>query len=319
MNMDMAHLQSFLTVYRYRNVTRAAQELNISQPAVTAHLRALEAELKRPLFVRLPRGVAATALGDQLAREISDPLESLVATAQTFRPRADLERANLLLGGPADVLSEVILPSLAPLTSQGLSIRVRTGLTTDLIGALANRELDVVIATTPTRQRGVKLVPLFDETLALVLCPRLAQSISRSIDLRTAPTNAWPALLTDAPLIAFAENAPLVRRYWRVVFGLSRAPVPAIVMDDLRAIRDIVRSSPSWTVLPTYLIDRYVASGDLVVPLTPATPPTNTLYLAFNATTQVPHVTRVVEHLSMLRASPSTRQITRENPEPSKR
>jgi DNA-binding transcriptional LysR family regulator len=297
MAMDLVHLQSFLAVYRSRNITRAAEELHLSQPAVTAHLRSLESQLKHPLFVRLPRGVAPTALGDQLAREIAEPLETLAATALNFRAGSDLSHANLLLGGPVDVLSEVILPSLAPLVTQGLCVRVRTGLTPDLISALANRELDLVIATTPTRHRGVQLDPLFDETLALVLSPRLAALIGRSVDLKSVRPQQWPLLLHDAPLIAFAENAPLVRRYWRTVFGLSKAPVPRVVVDDLRAIRDLVRAGSAWTVLPTYLIDRQVASSELVIALHPTTPSTNTLYLAHNRGTLPPHLALVMAHI----------------------
>jgi DNA-binding transcriptional LysR family regulator len=297
--MDLVHLQSFLAVYRTRNITRAAEELHISQPAVTAHLRSLEASLKHPLFVRLPRGVAPTALADQLAREVSEPLESLASTAESFRPGADLAQANLLFGGPVDVLSEVVLPALAPLIAQGLSIRVRTGLTPELIGALANRELDLVIATTPTRHRGVVLDPLFDETLALVLSPRLAMTIRRSVSLASVPARTWPALLRDAPLVAFAENAPLVRRYWRTVFGLSKAPVARVVVDDLRAIRDLVRAASAWSVLPTYLVDRFIDSGELIVPFRPPTPVTNTLYVAHNTGAVQSPVGRVLDQLQV--------------------
>jgi DNA-binding transcriptional LysR family regulator len=53
-------LRTFLAVYREGSLTRAAQRLSLSQPAVTGQLKTLEAELGRPLFTRLPRGVEPT-------------------------------------------------------------------------------------------------------------------------------------------------------------------------------------------------------------------------------------------------------------------
>jgi DNA-binding transcriptional LysR family regulator len=299
--VELSHLQSFLAVYRNGNITRAAEELHISQPAITSHLRSLESELKRPLFVRLPRGVAATPLGDQLASEITGPLDSLSVTSQSFRPDAPLGAATLILGGPADLLSAVVLPSLAPLASHGLSIRVRTGLTDELIRALANSEIDVALATTPTRHRSVTLTPFFDETLALVVSSQLAASLGRTTDLRNIKPESLIQLLADHPLIAFAEDAPLVRRYWRTAFGKSAAPNPRIVVDDLRAIANAIASSFGWSVLPTYLIKRELARGELVVPWQPATPPINSLYIATRATrNRQPYLDRVVEHLQNL-------------------
>ena len=295
--MELTHLQSFLAVYRTRNITRAAEQLHVSQPAVTSHLRSLEAELNRPLFIRLPRGVAPTLLADQLAREIQDPLETLASTIGGFRPDADLSKATPLLGGPVDALSEVVLPSLVQFATQGLSIRVTTGLTSELLNLLSTGELDLVIATTPARHRSVTVQRLFDEELALTLSSRLATILGRSVDLNSLTEHNWPAMLQDAPLIAFAENAPLVRRYWRTIFGLSNPPTPNIVISDLRAIASAVSGSASWTVLPTYLSRERVSSGDLVTPFHPLTPPTNTLYLAKRTIRTSPVIDRVAEHL----------------------
>ncbi len=295
--MELVHLQSFLAVYRTRNVTRAAVELHLSQPAVTAHLRSLEAELKRPLFVRLPRGVTPTALADQLANQVTDPLDALAATAQGFRVDAELSTAHLLLGGPADLLSHTVLPLLGQLIGQGLEIRARTGLTAELLSALSNGELDLVIATTPTRARGVTMSPLFDEELALTVSPRLIKQLGRAVDVASLKASNWPSVLATSPLIAFSEEAPLVRRYWRTVFQLSSTPVPAVVIDDLRAIERAVAASTSWTVLPTYLTKRAVEEGELVIPFRPRIAPTNTLYLARRKTHSGVYIDRVSEQL----------------------
>ena len=61
--MNFQQLKYFRTVYECRNMTRAAERLHVSQPAVSAALKELEAELGAPLFVRQNRGIVATEEG----------------------------------------------------------------------------------------------------------------------------------------------------------------------------------------------------------------------------------------------------------------
>ncbi len=281
--MELAHLHSFLAVHRHGNVSHAARELLLSQPAVTSHIRALELELGRPLFIRLPRGVRPTPLADQLAGEIAGPLEALKATATSFRGDADVTAGTLLLGGPVDLLAEVVLPRLAVLTEHGLAVRAVTGLTNDLLGALASRELDMVMATTPSRRRGVTMTRFFEEQLLLCGSPRLARQVGRTARSSGRTADEWRDRLTAVPLVAFAEDAPLVRRYWRGVFDASRPPAPRVVVADLRAVARAVAAGTSWSVLPHYLIAPQLERGDLVELHRPPVPPTNTLYIATRA------------------------------------
>src|SRR5687767_12533960 len=64
--MNLTRLRAFHAVAASGAVTAAARQLRVSQPAVTAHVRALEAEHGVELFVRRPRGVELTALGRAL-------------------------------------------------------------------------------------------------------------------------------------------------------------------------------------------------------------------------------------------------------------
>ncbi len=66
--MDTRQLQIFLAVAKAGSITRAAAELNMSQPALTTGIRNLEASLDTRLFERLPRGVRLTATGEALFR-----------------------------------------------------------------------------------------------------------------------------------------------------------------------------------------------------------------------------------------------------------
>jgi DNA-binding transcriptional LysR family regulator len=273
--MDLSHLQTFLAVYRARNITRAAESLFLSQPAVTAHIKALEAELGKSLFVRLHRGVEPTSAAHILADRITAPIDELHAVASAVNSETG---ATISIGGPADVLACVGLPALAPLIRRGLKLDISNGLTRDLINQLGMGELDLVIATTPARHRHVTIQPYFEERLVLVGSP----------DLRIDSTNidaTKGAVLDAVPLIAYANPAPLVRRYWREQFERP-APTPAVVINDLRAITTAIETGSGWSVLPDYLTKSSTIFGRMQIlhkpvtaPATPSTslrePPTN--------------------------------------------
>lgn len=290
----MDHLRTFAAIYRAASLTRAAEVLHMSQPGVTQHLKALEAELGRPLFTRLPRGVAPTPLGDSLAREVTGPLDALSMIAQTFQV-GGRSRATLFLGGPADCLATRVVPSLVPLTNQGLTVRAVTGHTKDLIVQLGNGDLDLVVATTPSEHRNVILTPFFEETFILVSSPFWSGRLDLD-QLGRHDANA----LGDVPLVAYAENLPLVRRYWRTQFPGASPPRPRVVLDDLRGIVATVERDGGIAVLPSYLVRDELHAGGLIVLHDPTTPPTNMLHLARRSSREQPHITAIAEHLRRL-------------------
>ncbi|MBM3275155.1 MAG: LysR family transcriptional regulator, partial [Candidatus Sericytochromatia bacterium] len=71
--------RAFLAIYRAGSVSRAAEILGITQPAVSQQLKALERELGQTLFIRQARGVVATSEAHALARETAPHLDALAA------------------------------------------------------------------------------------------------------------------------------------------------------------------------------------------------------------------------------------------------
>src|SRR5688572_28675820 len=116
---DLEWMRTFLAVYRAASVSRAAEVLHLTQPAVSQHLKALEAALSERLFVRLPRGVSPTPRGHARARTAAahvDALGALLASgARTFESLA----GTVHLGGPAELFATKVLAALAPACARG--------------------------------------------------------------------------------------------------------------------------------------------------------------------------------------------------------
>ncbi|WP_371649490.1 LysR family transcriptional regulator [Streptomyces mirabilis] len=291
--LDISLLRTFLAVHRAGSFTAAARLLGLSQPTVTTQMRSLEEQLGRELFERQPRGVVPTSVADELAAEVAAPLDALAAVADRRGAGADQPPDPVHLAGPAELLCTRVLPALAPLAAQGVRLRVTPGLTDELLDGLRGGRFDLVIATTRPRGRTLTAVPLMDEEFVLVAAPSWAERIDPA---RVAAEG--PAALHGAPLVTYAEDLPIARRYWRHVFGVRLTGQASITVPDLRGVLAAVVAGAGITVLPRYLCLDALASGALVPLLSPEEPPINTGYLTQRpGASDNPHVAVVRERL----------------------
>ena len=110
--MDIHHIKVFASVYRRRSFSRAAEELNLSQPTVSDHVRALEDELNCKLFDRLPRKVIPT----KEAAVLIGKAQEIIERVEGFRDVLGELRKDLsghVIVGASTIPGTYILPGLA--------------------------------------------------------------------------------------------------------------------------------------------------------------------------------------------------------------
>ncbi|MFE3688765.1 LysR family transcriptional regulator [Streptomyces sp. NPDC059095] len=272
--MQLGWLQTFVSVYRTGSFTKAARDLDITQPAVTQQIRGLESELGRPLFDRTPQGAVPTVEGEALAHDIEESINDLnVAIGRHFS--TDASNRPLRLGGPAEVMAVRVMPSIANLITAGMDVRVSLGESSDLLADLKGGHLDIVVSTIRPRCRGIDERPLADEEFVLIASPQVAANLPAgglAIDGSRA--------LEKVPLISYAESLPIIRGYWQAIFGCAPPASPAVVVPDLRAVIATVTAAAGISVVPSYLCTGEIGTGALVPLLEPEEPPINTFYLA---------------------------------------
>ncbi|MCP2341117.1 LysR family transcriptional regulator [Actinomadura rupiterrae] len=291
--LDLAQLRTFLAVYRAGSLTAAARLVGLSQPTVTTQLRALEERTGRQLFERLPRGVTPTPAADDLAARLAGPMDALEAVAGGGAADEPAPEPPVLLAGPAEFLAGAVVPTLGPLLDRGVRLRITAGLAEDLLAGLRAGRFDLVVSTIRPRGRALVSEPLADETFVLVGSPEWAARLDRELLERDGP-----AALAGAPLISYADDLPILRRYWRHVFDTRLTAEPALVVPDLRAIKAAAVAGLGVTVLPRYLCLAELADGSLLPLLDPEDPPINTAFLVQRSGAfPLPHAGLVREHL----------------------
>ena len=142
--MDLHQLTTFVTVARLGSITRASETLHLSQPAVSAHVKALEDELALVLFERTARGMALTNDGRRLLEKAERTLEAqrnLVAEAARLQGRL---AGKLRLGAARSVDPAIVGRVLAALAERlpEVDVALRHAGSSEVRAALAAGELD---------------------------------------------------------------------------------------------------------------------------------------------------------------------------------
>lgn len=258
-------------IYRAGTLSRAAQHLGFTQPALSQHLKALEAQLGKPLFKRLPRGLAPTPAAHALAQTLGPHLDAMVATVEAARVGTEKLAGPLSLGGPAELLGAKVFPTLCLCTlwQSGIQLRVQTGDSEEQLLALKSGALDLLITAESGPIPGLKMESLYEESLVLVGAPRWAE--------RLKAQSPDPGTFEGVPLLACPGE---FSRYFLKAFGAEPAQLPSLVVDDLRAAMAAAIGGMGAAVLPRYLCEASLRSGELVQLHAPRELPRRTFHLA---------------------------------------
>lgn len=264
--------RSFIAVYRVGTVSGAAQVLHLTQPAVSQHLAALEAALATPLFQRTPRRMIPTENGMRLYNQIADAIERLESVgsriSQTATPQV------IRLGAPQEFFVEKMLGKI-PL-SYNNSYMVKFGLSQELIEQLIQGNLDFVVSTVKIKKADIVYQPLFKENFWLVGASDLEiPNYQESLSI----LESW---IKTQPIIAYSEELPIIRRFWRIVFNKRIDVNPKLIIPDLRGIRQAVEYGLGCSILPDYLCENWVQENRLQLILNPVKAVTNEIWLAFS-------------------------------------
>jgi len=236
--------------------------------------------------------VTPTAHADDLARRLAGPFEQL-GVALAGRDDSAAPQPPVRVGGAAELLAQVVAPAVAPLLSDGVRVHIAPGLTGSLFDSVRSGMLDVAIVSERPRGRAVSAVPFVDETFVMVANADVAATV------RVDALARDPARLRGVPLLAYAHDVPVLRRYWRHVFERRLEREPALIFPDLRALRDAAIAGAGVTVLPSYLCRDALDDGRLFDICPTDDPPINTLFLISRQQSVAgrPHVVRVLRTL----------------------
>lgn len=147
MNINFELYKVFYEVSNEKSISKGAEKLMISQPAVTQSIKTLEGELGGQLFIRTPKGVILTTEGEILYNYIKDGMSYFVNGANKFSSLKNLDSGVINIGATTIISEKFLMPYLKEFSNKypNIVINVVNDLTDNLIKKLRNGDLDIVI------------------------------------------------------------------------------------------------------------------------------------------------------------------------------
>jgi len=251
----LSQIAAFVEVARRRSVSRAAEALFVTQPALTARLQGLERDLGARLFVRTPRGMKLTEAGESFLPYAVRALESL--TDGRMQVNA-LERggAGRLAIGAAPAVSTYVLPGLLKRFAQShprVEVRVRTGHSEEMLELVLREQVDVGLVRA-LQHRDISSTPLYEDRLILVVDPE--HPFAASGRIRLAEISGQQLILFDRTSSYHELTSALFRRA-----GIS--PSGVMELDNIDAAKKMVEQGFGVALLPHTSVADELAAGTL--------------------------------------------------------
>ena len=156
MNIDFELYRIFYVVANHCNITKASEELRISQPAISKSIKNLEEQLGGQLFFRTKRGVVLTEEGNEFYNYIKQAIEYINNAENKFTDLINLETGCIKIGISTTLTKEFLLPYLEKFHSlyPKIDIQIITNLTSELMQKLRNGLIDIVILNLNDKNYG---------------------------------------------------------------------------------------------------------------------------------------------------------------------
>lgn len=169
--LTLRQFRSFRTLSETLHFGEAARRMNISQPALSAQIAAMEEGFGSLLFERRPSGVTLTPTGEAIVERVRTILGDVEELEGLGAPSGTVLTGRLRLGLIATVAPYLLPPLLARLSLEhpGLDISIRESLTRVLVADVMAGELDCAVVALPVGEERLQSIPLFEDRFHLAI------------------------------------------------------------------------------------------------------------------------------------------------------
>jgi LysR family transcriptional regulator, cyn operon transcriptional activator len=245
--MELNQLRSFICVATVGSFTEAAEQLSLSQPALSLQIKALEQELGQQVFERRNRTIYLTEAGRILLDRGRQAMDLLEQTRQELDALAGLAHGRLRIGAGDTVCLYLFPPVVRAFRAAypGIELHLTNRPSSEIVALLQAGEIDFGVATLPLAAADLDSKPLLRRRDVLICAPGhpLAQSSAPTLAdlcqynlLLLDPTSTsrllLDRLLREAglqPQISDLGSVEVIKRYVAIGLGISIAPAFAVV------------------------------------------------------------------------------------------
>lgn len=180
MEQHLSQYRIFYEVARCGNISRAAKELYISQPAISKAIGKLEESLGTRLFLRNSRGVQLTPEGNVLFQHVAAAFDSLCRGEKELKRIHDFHIGQLKIGVSNTLCKYVLLPYLKSFVEKypHVNITIESQSTAHTLEMLEARKIDIGLVAEPRARRGLNFTPVMEIHDGFVCTPAYMENLT---------------------------------------------------------------------------------------------------------------------------------------------
>ncbi|MFV0404485.1 MAG: LysR family transcriptional regulator, partial [Bacteroides graminisolvens] len=242
--VNLEWYRTFKAIYQNGNLTRASEELLISQPNVSIQLASLESYIGHKLFERTSRRLTPTEYGKLLYSQIVGAIENLEKVEIDFRKAALKRLENLNIGSPIEYAQHILLDKLKDCE---VDVNLQFGFPGRLVELIANGELDFAILTKKTDNQSLVYELLVEENFMIIghatYDTRELEKYISDNDLKMV--EKW---LLEQKWIAYDGKLSMIRRFWLENFNNRPLIKPHYIIPNIDMMLKAVHLNYGITV-----------------------------------------------------------------------
>jgi DNA-binding transcriptional LysR family regulator len=256
--MENFRLKVFRVVARHLNFSRAAEELLLTQPAVTQQIKALEDEYGVPLFDRSGGRIALTSAGHSLL-PYAERLKAIADEAYETVASGVGSRAGKLALGASQTIGQYVLPNLVAgflRANPRIAISAVSGNTDAMLEALASRRIQLALIEGPGLRKDLHIEPFMKDQMALVV-PASHEWADREVGIEE---------LRNAPLLMreFGSGSRRVVEAALAKLGLKKKEIQTTMeLDSTEGLLSAVEAGLGITFVSRWAVRNQLALGTL--------------------------------------------------------
>jgi len=254
--LDYKLLHALSCVLKHQNFAKAAEELCISQPAVSQRIKQLEQVLAQPVLIR-SQPISATSIGKKILKhyhQVQHLEDNLLAN---ILPEQPLSPLTVNLATNADSLATWLIPALAPLINKHpIELNLLIADEARTLEKLKDGEVFGAISLQPTALAGCQVTPLGAMNYVMVASPDFAQRyFSKGINKQS---------LRYAPGVAFDQKDDMHIKFIEQHFGLAGGYYPCHTVRSSEAFVELAKQGAAYCLVSEMQIEQEINNGYLI-------------------------------------------------------
>lgn len=262
MHIEFRHLRTIKAIHDTGGLARAAEQLHITQSALSHQVKGLEDQVGVELFVRRSKPLKLSAAGMKLLKLAEKVLPEIAALEDEFRGLQAGKSGRLHIAIECHACFEWLFPVLEEFRKAwpDVDVDIRPGLAFGALPALQKEEVDLVVSSDPETLDGVEFHPLFDYNPVFVASaqhPLAAKPFVEADDFR------------DETLITYPVERSRLDVFSQLLTPAKVEPRAIRQVELTAVILLLVASNRGVAVLPDWVVREVRYSSDYVTrPLT---------------------------------------------------